>query len=295
VLDHLSAIPVAPARVVVLGARGIIGRALCARLGAEAVPTLGLGSSELDLLATDAPTRLADLLREDDALVVLSALTPDKGRDIATLMTNLRMAEAVCAAITRRPVAQVIYLSSDAVYRMGPDLITEDTPADPADLYGVMHKAREVLLAATVKPAQLAILRCTMVLAAFDTHNSYGPNRFRHQARAEGRITLGGEGEETRDHILVDDVAELIRLTINHRGHGLLNAATGVSWPFADVARMVAAQFDPPTALAFTPRTNPITHRHFDITATRLAFPKLRFTPLSEAIARVHREEASTA
>lgn len=290
-LDHLSATPAAPARVVVLGARGTIGKALMARLAAERIPTLGLGSSELDLLATGAADLLAGLLRPDDAVLMLSALTPDKGRDIGTSMKNLRMAETVCAALARRPAGQVIYLSSDAVYAMGPALLSEDTPADPADLYGVMHKAREVMFAATVEPERLAILRATMVLAADDTHNSYGPNRFRRQALEGGKITLGGRGEETRDHVYVDDLAELIRLVLVHRSHGLLNAATGVSLSFLEVARLVAAGFVPPPEILFTPRTNPVTHRHFDITATRRAFPRLRFTPLADAIARVQRRE----
>jgi hypothetical protein len=35
-----------------------------------------------------------------------------------------------------------------------------------------------------------------------------------------------------------------------------------------------------------TPRANPITHRHFDVTATMTAFPRFRYTDLDTGLAR---------
>lgn len=291
-LTHAQEPPKDPQRLVVLGTRGVIGRPLCQLCGAERVPLLPLSSAELDLLAADAAERLAGELRAGDSLVFLSALTPDKGRDIATLMKNLRMAEAVCGALARRPVAQIIYMSSDAVYPFGQAPVSEATPADPSDLYGVMHKAREVMVAGAAKDVPLAVLRCTMVIAAHDTHNSYGPNRFRRLARSEGRITLGGAGEETRDHIDADDVARLVLEVARHRSTGMLNLATGSSHSFDSVARKVAARFDPPAEVVHSERRAAVTHRHFDPTALHLAFPSFRFRPLEEALDRAHAGEA---
>ncbi|MEQ9189148.1 MAG: NAD(P)-dependent oxidoreductase [Alphaproteobacteria bacterium] len=287
-LQHSDNLPATSDRVVVIGASGVLGKALIDRLNTDKIPVLGLGSQQLDLLSPDAGDRLADTLRAGDAVVLLSALTPDRGRGIPALMKNLRMAEAVCQAITAVEPAHVIYLSSDAVYPMGTDVLTEQSPAAPTDLYGVMHRSRELMFGETVPADRLAILRCTLVLSAVDTHNSYGPNRFRQQGRTDGKIGLGGEGEETRDHILDSDVAEVIVRVLKQRSHGVLNTATGVSHSFADVARLVAANLSPSPEVAFSPRHAPITHRHFDIRATRLAFPDLRFTPLEEAIQRVH-------
>jgi nucleoside-diphosphate-sugar epimerase len=198
------------------------------------------------------------------------------------------MAEAVCEAVRTVPVAQVVYMSSDAVYPMTEGLVSEDTPASPPDLYGTMHYAREVMFADSVKEAPLAILRCTLVLSVRDTHNSYGPNRFRRLAAENGEITLGGEGEETRDHILDADVAEVVRLALVHRSAGLVNVATGVSHSFREVADMVAGCFDPAPPVKGSPRGAPVTHRHFDVTALRRAFPGLGFTPLADAIRAVH-------
>lgn len=293
-LLHQNARPEKPARVVVLGAGGVLGKPLLAALKADDIPTLALRSADLDLQSVGAGEALRGLLKQDDALVFLSALTPDKGRDVATLMKNLRMAEAVAFAVGAVKCAHVIYLSSDAVYTFGVGVTDERTAADPGDLYGVMHKAREVIMTSAVPADRLAILRCTLVCSADDTHNSYGPNRFRAQAIKDGKITLGGEGKETRDHVDADDVAGLMRMVLLHRSSGLLNAVSGRSHSFADVARAVAAHFSPPAEVAFAGGGGAVTHRHYDATALHQAFPNFHFRSIAAMTADAHRRSFGT-
>ena len=282
-----------PARVVILGARGFIGRALAAKLAAAGQPHLVIGSADIDLTAEGAAKALAARLRPDDALVMLSAVTPDKGRDVDVSLRNLAMGRNVCAALAETPCAHVVYISSDAVYPFITGLVSERTPAAPMDLYGSMHRMRELMLEAGVK-APLAILRPTMVYGADDTHNSYGPNRFRRQASNDGKITLGGGGEETRDNIYIDDAVRLIELTLLHRASGKLNLASGHSLSAHALATLVAGHFPTPVEIVATPRTMPVTHRSFDITACRKAFPTFAFTPLETGLAATHRSASNS-
>ncbi|MEP4379690.1 MAG: NAD(P)-dependent oxidoreductase [Alphaproteobacteria bacterium] len=281
-----------PGRVVVIGSRGVIGHALVETLQNMKdgfAPVVAVSSGDVDLLAESAPDKLGALLRPDDAVIMLSGLTPDKGRDSATLIKNLVMARSVGAALKQVPPAHLVYMSSDAVYPFMPGVVSEATPAAPADLYGVMHLAREVMFRSLGLDAPLAVLRCTLVLSPRDTHNSYGPNRFRKQATEEGRIVLGGGGEETRDHVLVDDVARLVIEAVRARFDGTLNLVSGVSHSFHDVANMVADAMDDRPEIVTTDRTMPVTHRHFDSTRLTRAFPGFRFTSLDEAIGAVHK------
>jgi UDP-glucose 4-epimerase len=272
-----------PTRVVVLGARGFIGRHLIPLLSAEGIPTLALGSADLDLADGSAAEKLGSHLRPDDALVMLSAITPDKGRDSTALLKNLVMAKAVCDALAKRPVAHVIYVSSDAVYPFDEALVSEDSPAASADLYGCMHRTREVMFEGASK-APTIVLRPTLIYGAGDTHNSYGPNRFRRVAAKDGKITVGGNGEETRDHIYVEDVARLLTRILQRRSSGRLNLATGRSTSFFELARMVASRSAKPVEVITTPRGAPITHRAFDVTACRKAFPDFVFTPIEKGL-----------
>jgi UDP-glucose 4-epimerase len=288
-LTHHRPVPVSPSRVVLLGGRGFIGRALTAALTTAGIRWIAPPSTTLDLAAAEGAEHLAGLLREGDAVVMLSALTPDRGRGVELFMRNLRMAEGVARALERVPPDQVVYVSSDAVYPFESGLVTERSCAQPTDVYGMMHLAREVLLRSTVR-APFAVLRPTLVYGAADPHNSYGANRFRRMARKDGTITLFGEGEETRDHVLVEDVARLALEVLRRRSEGLLNVATGRSVSFMALARLVAARFETPVEIRTTPRQTAVTHRHFDVSALRRAFPEFAFTTLEEGLARVHRE-----
>jgi UDP-glucose 4-epimerase len=283
-LSHAHSNPQTPARVVVLGAGGFLGRNLLAASAAAQIGAVGLGSRDIDLADEGAGARLAERLRPGDALVFLAALTPDKGRDSGTLMRNLAMARAVCEATRAVEIAQVVYASSDAVYSFATALISEDTPAVPLDLYGAMHRTRELMLAGECK-APLAVLRLTAVYGAEDTHNSYGPNRFVRQALKDGRVSLFGNGEETRDHLYIDDAVDLILKVVSHGSTGLLNLASGNSATFRAAAEMVAARAGRPVEIAPSPRQNPATHRHFDITNLVRAFPGVGLKSLDQGLA----------
>jgi len=283
-LEHLNAAPVKPGRVVVIGAGGFVGGAIANRLGTEDITTLALTRRELDLLQSGAARKLAALLRPADSVVLVSAIAPAKTN--AVLMQNLIMAQAVCDALANVEVAHVVYVSSDAVYADDQNPVTEQSYRAPSTLHGLMHAARELMLRSAV-PSPLAVLRPTLIYGAADPHGGYGPNRFRRQADTGEPITIFGEGEEMRDHVLVDDVAALAVLVLTHRSRGALNAVTGVSTSFHDIAHRVARLHG--ETVKSVPRPGPrphLLHRFFDITNCHKAFPGFRFTPLAEGLAR---------
>src|SRR5215475_1418569 len=140
----------------------------------------------------------------------------------------------------RSSVKHVVYFSSDAVYSDAPVPLTEESPTEPVSMHGTMHLARELMLKATAK-APLAVVRSTLIYGEGDPHNGYGPNRFRRLAAAGQEIVLFGEGEERRDHVLMDDVAEIVRTVIEHGGRGTLDIATREVYSFRDIAERIAA------------------------------------------------------
>jgi len=285
-LQHLHRNPQTPTRVVVIGAAGFVGGALLRRLQSTGVDTLPLRRQDIDLLADDAAARLAGLFRSDDAVVAIAAKAPCKTP--RQLLENMTMTTAMVEALAQSPVAHVINISSDAVYPDEPVPLTEQVPAAPTTLHGVMHLAREIAFQSSVK-GPLAILRPTLLYGADDPHNGYGPNQFRRLANTGKNITLFGEGEERRDHVLVDDVAEIIFRVIAMRSTGILNIATGDVHSFADIARQVVTLAAKPVAISTSPRAGPMPHngyRPFDIAACRTAFPDFRYTPLAQGLAK---------
>jgi UDP-glucose 4-epimerase len=284
-ITNLHESPRKPARAIVLGAGGFIGGATARRLRSEGIEVLALGRESCDLLAADAAARLKQELRPDDTVVFVSAHAPVK--NVAMLIENIRMGEAVCAALKDRPVALAIYISSDAVYKDSAEPISESSCAEPGSLHGVMHLTREVMLRSEfVGP--LAFVRPTLTYGIDDPHNGYGPNRFRRLA-AEGKdLVLFGEGEEQRDHVAVADIAELVLRIVVHRGTGIANAVSGDVVSFRTLAEFIAAQFTPPVVVKGSPRVGPMPHnglRAFAPSAALTAFPGFAFTPWQTGIA----------
>jgi nucleoside-diphosphate-sugar epimerase len=284
-LEHGNAAPTRPVRVVIMGAGGFVGNAVATRLERDNVPVVRLGRHDVDLLAVDAGARLREQLREGDVLVAASALAPCRTAEM--LCQNMVMAAAFAAACAA-PLAHLVNVSSDAVYADSAEPLSEASPKAPDSLHGVMHLAREIMLRSAVS-APMAILRPSLLYGAADPHNGYGPNRFlRLVARGEP-IVLFGKGEERRDHVLIDDVAELAARVIYRRSAGALNVATGVVTSFRDIAELVVRDTGSTVPIIETPRTQPIPHngyRAFDILACRRAFPDFSFTPLPEGLRR---------
>jgi UDP-glucose 4-epimerase len=288
-LRHGNDRAAAPIRVVVMGAGGFVGHAIASRLERDRVPVLRLTRREVDLLGPDGADRLAAQLRPEDVLVAVSALAPC--RNAMMLRDNIIMAAAMLRATAAEPLALVVNISSDAVYADSTTPLTEASVKAPDSLHGVMHLAREIMFVSEVK-VPLVILRPSLIYGAADPHNGYGPNRFWRLASAGEPIKLFGRGEERRDHVAIDDVAELAARVIYRRSVGVLNIATGVITSFREIAEMVVRLTGRSVPIEELSRTGPMPHngyRAFDTTTCRTAFPDFSFVPLRNGLAPMAR------
>ena len=280
-----------PSRVVVLGSGGFIGGAIHRRLNAAGLATLALSRAQVDLEQADAAVKLADLLEIGDTLVFVSAKAPCK--DLRMLIENTHIAQSVCNALKIKPVAHVIYISSDAVYKDSPKQLTEASCAEPGAIHGVMHLTREVALSQDYL-GPLAIVRPTLVYGFDDPHNGYGPNRFRRLAAAGKDIQLFGNGEELRDHVDVNDIAELVYLIAMHQSSGIANAVSGDVVSFKELADQASVAFAANVKVIGSTRNGPMPHngyRAFDNAAVLKAFPGFCFKNWREGLSALHHRQ----
>jgi UDP-glucose 4-epimerase len=292
VLTHLATSPRLPGRTVVIGAGGFIGGAIARRMVQLGSEVVALSRDDIDLLAPNAAQRLALLLREGDAVVAAAAKAPCK--DMSMMVDNMIMAKAMIDGMREVALSHVINISSDAVYADVPLPLSETSPTAPTSMHGAMHLAREIAFASEVK-APVAMLRSTLVYGPRDPHNGYGPNRFRRLANAGKEIVLFGEGEERRDHIFIEDLAEIAARVLSHRSQGVLNVATGTVHSFRSIAEKVVAIAPNKVKISGRPRQGSMPHngfRPFDPSAAKSAFPDFAFTPLEIGLARSQVEGA---
>jgi UDP-glucose 4-epimerase len=292
-LRHLLKGSRKPGRVVIAGAHGFVGGTIATRLERDGVKVLRLTRREVDLLAPDAAERLKRILAPDDVLVAAAAIAPC--RTPAMLRDNMTLALALAEGAATAGLAHLVNIGSDAIYADSPEPLTERSITAPDTLHGIMHLAREAVLRSAVT-APYVSLRPSLLYGARDPHNGYGPNRFRRLANRGEKIVLFGEGEERRDHVLIDDLAELAARVIGHRSEGVLNVATGTVTSFRDIARMVVTIAGARVPIEGSPRSGPMPHngfRPFDIAACRAAFADFAFTPLEAGLAKAQREDTA--
>ncbi|OGT32181.1 MAG: hypothetical protein A3E87_05175 [Gammaproteobacteria bacterium RIFCSPHIGHO2_12_FULL_35_23] len=290
-LKHNNSKAITPSRVVILGAKGFVGSATTTLLSKNNFNVLSLGQQEVDLSKNESVDKLTHILCPDDALIIVSAKAPCK--NYTMLYENIAMMKNVCDALIKKPVKQVIYISSDAVYADSANKITESSLVASTSLHGIMHWAREQMLSSIIASQALLIMRPSLLYGKADPHNGYGPNSFYRLAAANKPIQLFGKGEELRDHVYINDVTEIIRLCLIHQSHGILNIATGNVISFYDIAQQIVKLFDHKADIICNPRNAPMPHngyRAFDPSLSHRLFPAFQYTSFTEGILKTHFE-----
>jgi UDP-glucose 4-epimerase len=280
-----------PQRAVIMGANGFIGAAIRRRLDLLGVATHAISRDTVDLLAPGAAEKLAGHLRPGDFFVAVSALAPVKNAQM--LSDNIKMIDAMANALKAQPVAHILNIGSDAVFADSADPLTENSCRAPGSLHGIMHLARETMLGEAAGQTPFATLRPTLVYGRDDPHNGYGPNRFRRLAKTGSDIVLFGAGEERRDHVWVEDVAQLAAAIVMRRSSGSLNAATGTVVSFRACAEEINSICGGKSRILETQRAGPMPHngyRPFDPRETHRAFPDFRYMPPADGFRKASEE-----
>lgn len=263
-------------KVVVVGCNGFIGKSLMKELNKLEIDHLGLSKEEYDLSKVSTATKLKKILNQDDKIVFTSAIAPAKS--IEDLQNSIKMAEIFCKSIKDLSVNQILLISSDAVYGDRNGLINEFSPCNPNTFHGLSQLAREVIFS-NARCSALAILRLCAVYGEGDTHNGYGPNRFLNQIRNSETIKVFGKGLNTRDHIHINDVAELAIRCLNIDFSGTLNLASGESNSFMNVAEKCRIAFSPRTVIEKIGDEGEIFYKNYDISKMSQIFPD--FNPMT--------------
>lgn len=286
---HNNRSEIKPTRVVILGRNGFLASNLERLLHSSGIKTLSISSQEINLIDEGAVKELKSLLKPDDSLVFTACLTPDKGKDAATMQKNVQMAINVAKTLETNICNHLIYISSDAVYAENLSTVSESSSAEPTSLYASGHLTRELILKEICQKKNIPMLtlRPTLIYGPGDTHNGYGPNRFSRNALKSEPIKLFGGGEEKRDHVFVADVCQIIANSLTKQTCGLLNVATGQSYSFMEIARMVVELSGKAIEIQTSLRQNPITYRHFDMTNLIKAFPQQRFVAIEKGLAKI--------
>jgi UDP-glucose 4-epimerase len=163
--------------------------------------------------------------RKTDAAVILDNLTP-----LSHLLER-------SYAWTR--LRQIIFASSVAVYGWSAEILYENAPKQPADLYGAAKLAAEdLLLAAAARGIAVASLRYSSLVGHGQYPGTVIPAMVR-AARQEQRICVFGAGSRSQDFLHYDDAAEAALLAYRCAAAGAFNIAAGKSITMTQLAELI--------------------------------------------------------
>ena len=133
---------------------------------------------------------------------------------------------------------------------------------------------------------KLCVLRPTLIYGEKDPHNGYGPNLFMRKVRKCNNIKLFGKGEEKRDHVWIEDVAEIISRIIMKEAIGTFNIVTGKVISFYEIAEKIIS-INKKSKINFIKRIGPMPHngyRAFNNKKIISYFPDFKFKKLKNWI-----------
>ncbi len=250
-------------RVLVTGGAGFIGSHVVDRLLADghAVDVLdNLSTGRRALVNPAARLHACDLrsARLGDALaaarpeaVVHLAAQASVGRSVADPVfdasVNVLGTLALLQACGRAGVGRVVFASSGGAAYGDTDVLPtpEDHPAGPASPYGVSKVAAERYLACWAGLTGAGVLALRLA-------NIYGPRQdprgeagvvaiFTARLLAGAACVVNGDGEQTRDYVYVEDVADAFARALRYpRVAGVLNVGTATETSVNDLYRRLA-------------------------------------------------------
>ncbi len=195
-------------------------------------------------------------------------------------------------ASLKAEVNRFVYASSCAVYGDPDELpIREDFPLKPINTYGATKAAGEALVRAYTAEHGLSAV-------ALRYFNVYGPgmsggpyagvvHKFITAALQGKPLTIYGDGEQTRDFIYVEDVAEANVKALESEVSGVYNIGSGVSVTINELAHLILEATNSKSIIKHeAPRPGDVRKSQADIDLSRRHIGWEPRTSLQEGIAK---------
>lgn len=236
-------------QVVILGHSGFIGSHLEATLQDKEFKVIGKSLPEIDLSNSSEIQRIEDFFTPETVVIIVAAVKRQFGDTLEAFKMNMAIIENVCELLIKRPVRQVIFFSSAAVY--GEEThninIREETQINATSYYGLSKYTSERLLDKAVvgnaANSSLICLRPPLIYGPGDKGRSYGPAGFAAVAIENSPITLWGDGTELREFMYVEDICRIVSQLIGNDFSGVLNTVSGTKYCFADILKLLKDKY----------------------------------------------------
>jgi len=238
-------------KALIIGANGFLGRFIlsaCLSRGWHVDAMYHRARNFIPTTCPALPITALDSCQDDyDVCFLVAATIPYGSFDSpgrALVDANVKL---VLATGAKFPRTKIVFASSVSVYGAPVNPLTEQSPFNCPNLYGLSKLAGEFIVS---QQSRYAIIRFSSLYGLGMNRNTFVPAIIR-QARKTGVITLYGDGSRKQDYLHVADAAELALAAVLHEGSGVYLGVRGESVTNLEVAQAVQSCF-PASRIVFT-------------------------------------------
>lgn len=215
---------------------------------------------------------------------------------LASSGTNVGGFLNVLDTARRRDVARFVYASSSAVYGApGADPSSETTAAKPISPYGMdklLNDSYADLYGRLYGLSCLGLRYFNVFGTRQDASSPYSGviSIFMRSLRRREPLTIFGDGQQTRDFVYVEDVANVNALALSARLEGVCNVATGTTVSLLELTEMLGETVGrTPEIQMLAERAGDIRHSSADNARLCAAFALPGFTSVAAGLERLWR------
>lgn len=225
-------------KILITGHRGFIGRTLIQRLKTSSV-SLEILYFPGDLLKVED---LVKFFKEQGPVHTVIHLAGTFDGDFNTLLEkNVVTTHNILNVSTAFDVSSFIYTSSGAVYGnpvLGSPFKEED-PRRPNTLYGLSKKIAEDLVFYFDRTHDLTTLVLRFPHVYGESNNKGVLYHFLHDIQVHGKITVYGDGMQSRQFLYVDDACDALEKSLSYHDSGVFNISNPHSFTLREIIEML--------------------------------------------------------
>lgn len=234
--------------ILITGASGLIGSAVCAKLKTcgESVVTAGRSPSNdfFCNLSSSSPHLIEAVSHVPRVVVHCAADVPGQSEKADDLLSgyNTRVIDQTVLAAVRHWQCDVVYMSGCSLYcRTSTTTVTEDTPfaTEYTSSYLRAKYFGDRLFSDYSRATVVRI--STPVGPGISPGSALG--RFIDAARSGRPIQLWGYGSREQDYVDVEDIAALVAIAIARQNFGPVNVSSGRPVTMREIAEIVRSFF----------------------------------------------------
>ena len=280
--------------MIILGASGFIGSNIVKHyLSCCPDNVKGFSSQECDMLSLKSIENNLSFIKEDDVIIMASAITRLKENSFESMVKNIRMAENISSFIENNKVAYMVFLSTVDIYGLIKQgtMINEKLLPDPNDYYAMSKLSSEYILKKMChkRHIPLLILRLSGVYGPGDAGKST-INKLVESAVINKKVVIYGDGGDKRDFVYIEDLCNILRIAVDHKINGTFNVATGKSSSIKEIVDVIKQSTGSEFLVEFKEDTNQHEERVkdmvYDVSLFTSTFIDIKLKGISEGVYR---------